>query len=520
MKPRFSFYLAAFLLALPFVFSAPTSAQITAEEPVFSVEELVALALENNPQPTIARANLEAARHRASSLKSLPNPILQIVAGFSGSDEARDEEIILSQPLDVFGQRKAQRRVLEAQTRAAQAGSTLVTRALIVEVKNAATALFAAQEAESLGIAQSEIAQQFLSAAKRRAELGDVPPVQAQRAELELLRVENELTNARAERLVRRAVLNQLVGRAPETALRVAFPNTALQTDLAFASNATNNSTNLQPQLSVETAPPAPAVAASSQVGSEAIGNTIFSQRGSLLADLINRPDILSAQATLEAQRAQVNAINKQRLPQVELQARRSAVFGSGDVALRAVITAPIFDFGSIKNEKRAAQAEVKAQESQIELLKTQAAAQVEQALIRIEQQRQAVARFQNGIVPQTLDLLRKTQIGFDAGASTYLEVLEAQRTLRAVQTEYLQALAGVRTSEAQLESALGRNFGSGEWEVRREQSPITPHSSFPTPNPQAGSTPEGVALPGTVPENLVPPLEVVPKATTEGGAN
>jgi cobalt-zinc-cadmium efflux system outer membrane protein len=447
----------------------------------YSVEELIALALQNNPQPAVARASLEAARNRASSLKSLPNPVLQVVAGFSGSDEARDEEIILSQPLDLFGQRKAQRRVLEAQARAAQAGSTLVTRALIIEVKNAAAQLFAAQEAESLGASQTEITQKFVAAARRRAELGDVPPVQAQRAELELLRVENELTNARAERLVRRAVLNQLVGRAPETPLRVALTEGEIS--------------KVGDGITTENLPPSPSD----------IPPSIFSQRGSMLAGLINRPDILSAQATLEAQRAQVEAIGKQRLPQVELQARRSAVFGSGDIALRAAITAPVFDFGSIKNEKRAAQSEVKAQEATIALLKTQVAAQVEQALVRIEQQRATVSRFQNGIVPQTLDLLRKTQIGFDAGASTYLEVLEAQRTLRAVQAEYLQALVGVRTSEAQLESALGAE----------PQSFLGAIS-----NPQAGSTPSGGALPGTVPENLVPPLEVTPKATTEGGAN
>jgi cobalt-zinc-cadmium efflux system outer membrane protein len=481
LKPRISVYLAAFLPALLFIVSAPGAAQTVLEEPTFSVEELIALALQNNPQPAVARASLEAARNRASSLKSLPNPVLQVVAGFSGSDEARDEEIILSQPLDLFGQRKAQRRVLEAQARAAQAGSTLVTRALIIEVKNAAAQLFAAQEAESLGASQTEITQKFVAAARRRAELGDVPPVQAQRAELELLRVENELTNARAERLVRRAVLNQLVGRAPETPLRVALTEGEIS--------------KVGDGITIENLPPSPSD----------IPPSIFSQRGSMLAGLINRPDILSAQATLKAQRAQVEAIGKQRLPQVELQARRSAVFGSGDIALRAVITAPIFDFGSIKNEKRAAQSEVKAQEATIALLKTQATAQVEQAIVRLDQQRATVSRFQNGIVPQTLDLLRKTQIGFDAGASTYLEVLEAQRTLRAVQAEYLQALVGVRTSEAQLESALGAE----------PQSFLNAIS-----NPQAGSTPSGVALPGTVPENLVPPLEVTPKATTEGGAN
>jgi cobalt-zinc-cadmium efflux system outer membrane protein len=476
-----------------------------ADEPEVSVAELVALALKNNPQPTIARANLEAARQRAGALKSLPNPILQIVPGFFGSETARDEEILLSQPLDVFGQRKAQRKVLEAEARALEAGSTLVTRALIVEVKNAAASLFAAQEAESLGEAQVEVAQAFLSAANRRAELGDIPPVQAQRAELELRRVENELTGARAERLVRRAVLNQLVGIAPETPLRVALPfNPALENLLRARGAALTFETQSTPAIGeaanitsgVLPTREAP-LPASSQVGSEAIGTSIFSQRGSLLSHLVNRPDIVGAQATLEARRAQVDAIGKQRLPQVELQARRSSVFGSGDIALRAVITAPIFDFGSIKNEKRAAEAEVNAQEAQIALLKTQAASQVEQALVRLDQQRATVERYREGIVPQTLDLLRKTQLGFAAGASTYLEVLEAQRTLRAVQTEYLQALVGVRTSEASLESALG----------------ATPPESLlgVITNPQGGSTPPGVAAPGTIPGDIFPTVEQPP---------
>ena len=501
---------AAYLLIAAFVVAMPLRAQeeppstpppvpdaisvAVSDEPEVSIDELIHRALENNPQPAIARANLEAARRRVGALRSLPNPVLQIVPGLLGSDEARDEEILLSQPLDLFGQRKAQRRVLEAQARQVESASTLVTRALIVEVKNAGANLFAAQEAESLGVAQVEVAEQFRAAAARKAELGDVPPVQAQRAELELLRVQNELTNARAERLVRRAVLNQLIGQAPETPLRVALP-----LNPAFAGLLATGSAPSTPLADpgVNSSIPAPPLAGSAQVGSEAISNPIFSQRGALLSGLINRPDIVGAEATLEARRAQVDAIGKQRLPQVELQARRTAVFGSGEIGLRAVITAPIFDFGSIKNEKRAAQAEVQAQEAQIVLLRSQAAAQVEQALIRMDQQRATVERYRTGIVPQMLDLLRKTQIGYAAGASTYLEVLEAQRTLRAVQAEYLQALVGVRTSEAQLESALG----------------ATPPENLlgAIDNPQGASTPPGVAAPGTVPQGTIPPVEQPP---------
>jgi cobalt-zinc-cadmium efflux system outer membrane protein len=470
------------------------------DEPEVSIKELVRLALENNPQPAIARSNLEAARRRTGALRSLPNPVLEIVPGFYGSEEARDEEILLSQPLDLFGQRKAQRRVLEAEARRAESESTLVTRSLIVEVKNAAANLFAAQEAENLGAVQVAVAEQFRAAAARKAELGDVPPVQAQRAELELLRVQNELTNARAERLVRRAVLNQLIGQAPETPLRVALPlSPAFASAFAAGDTLSDRFANSSVASNTPSAAPetAPSVPSSSQVGSEAISNQIFSQRGALLSSLINRPDIVGAEATLEARRAQVEAIGKQRLPQVELQARRTAVFGSGEIGLRAVITAPIFDFGSIKNEKRAAQAEVRAQEAQITLLRSQAADQVEQALIRLDQQRATVERYRTGIVPQTLDLLRKTQIGYAAGASTYLEVLEAQRTLRAVQAEYLQALVGVRTSEAQLESALG----------------ATPPENLlgAIDNPQGASTPAGVAAPGTVPQGTIPPVEQPP---------
>jgi len=194
-----------------------------------------------------------------------------------------------------------------------------------------------------------------------------------------------------------------------------------------------------------------------------------------------------------------VRAIGRQRYPDIELQVRRGSFFGQGasGTALRAVITAPIFDFGSIGREKKAAQAEVRGQQAQISLLRQQATAQVEQALIRLAQQQQTVATYRTEIVPQTLDLLRKTQIGYAVGASTYLEVIDAQRTLRQVQTEYLQALVGTRTSQAALESALG----------------AAPPDSFlgPLINPSGAAAPPGTAGIGTVPEGTIPPNPMAP---------
>ena len=171
----------------------PPIATLVSTEPEITLEELLRLAIANNPQLPIARQNLEAARQRVGANRVLDSPVLQVVPRILGNREAADEEILLSQSLDVFGQRRARRVVLEAEARRAQSQVSSAERSLVVSVKNAATELFASQEAESLGNVQVEVARLFRDAAARRAQLGDVPPVQVQRAELEVLRVENEL---------------------------------------------------------------------------------------------------------------------------------------------------------------------------------------------------------------------------------------------------------------------------------------------------------------------------------------
>ena len=554
---------------------APVATPQVLAEPEVSVDELVQRALANNPQLPISRQTLEAARQRLGAVRAFRNPVLQLVPRIVGSSQAAETEVILSQPLDVFGQRRAQRGVASAEVRRAEADTTLAERRLVVQVKNSAADLFAAQEAESLGSVQVEVAQLFRDAAARRAELGDVPPVQAQRAELELLRVQNDLTNAQTERLARRAALNQLVGQAPETPLRVALPTVSGLTDLlrvrpgplrsgaaggVIPSTGATGTTGVEgvgagaagvgivgagpgtagigggaAEGSIPSVPSAegtegalaapgvatpggtlgggtlgggtiiggagaglgggPLLGASAQVGSNLVG-----LRGQILPSaLTGRPDVVGAQATLEARQAEVQVLRRSRLPNIELQARRGSFFGQGSnsYALRAVVTLPIFDFGSIKRERRALEAEVGAQQATIDLLRSQIATQVEQALLRLQQQQQTVARYRTGIVPQTLDLLRKTQIGYAQGASTYLEVLEAQRTLRQVQTEYLQALVGTRTQEAALEGALG--------------SAPTADLLGSLSNPSGPAAPPGTAAPGTVPPGTIPAIPQEP---------
>ncbi len=324
---------------------------------------------------------------------------------------------------------RAEGKAQKAKLHEAQAKRTFAERDLILRVKQAAIDLFAAQDAESLNDVQVEVAQKFHQSAARRVELGDAPPVQQQRAKLELLRAQNESANAKSARLTQLAVLNQLVGQSPETEMRVILPK--------LSSDAT-------PEL----------------------------KTGEFLSNALrNRPDLKMEIAELDALKAQVDVIRKERLPELALQTRRNSFFGDdGSYGFRAVITMPLFDFGSISHERRAAEAEAEAQQSRIALLRTEVSTEVQQAMLQLKQQWQNVQIYRTEIVPTTEDLLRKTQIGYDQGASSYLEVLEAQRTFRQVQNEYKKALAAAFNSEASLEKALGTTLPELTAQMMRER--------------------------------------------------
>jgi cobalt-zinc-cadmium efflux system outer membrane protein len=66
------------------------------------------------------------------------------------------------------------------------------------------------------------------------------------------------------------------------------------------------------------------------------------------------------------------------------------------------------------------------------------------------------VREFQSGILTKSEELARMARVGYEKGATGYLEVLEAQRTLRSARTDYYSALADHAKSLAQLEWATG----------------------------------------------------------------
>jgi cobalt-zinc-cadmium efflux system outer membrane protein len=237
--------------------------------------------------------------------------------------------------------------------------------------------------------------------------------------DVEFARARQELAQAQLELLQSKAELNSLMGRPIDTTFTVCEP-------LVF--------------------------------------NDALIDRADLLALALNRrPEIVSACAQLSAARGQIKAAELRRAPDIALQARRESFDKDSDSGVAVAINLPWLDWGATGAEKRRAQVAAQSQEKQLEAVRNEVSLDVEQAIQRLVTTSQIVREYQGSVLAKSEELAAMARKGYENGASSYLEVLEAQRTLRSVRSDYYSALAEHAKALAQLEWALGCNILQSE---------------------------------------------------------
>ena len=131
-------------------------------------------------------------------------------------------------------------------------------------------------------------------------------------------------------------------------------------------------------------------------------------------------------------------------------------------------ISQPIFDSGQRRAVRRQREADLRQQELALEQLAVQARAEVRTAMAAVEFQERALASAR-AAAQTAQEVLKITILAFDAGASTNIEVIDAQRSARDQETAVAQAEDRVRQARLDLLVALGRFQGRaiGKQEAR-----------------------------------------------------
>ncbi len=165
------------------------------------------------------------------------------------------------------------------------------------------------------------------------------------------------------------------------------------------------------------------------------------------------RSELRSAEFNRQALQAAVGLQRAQYYPNLtvgtDLRAVRNGTFQFG-------LALPLFDFGSIRNSVRKARQDVKAQQAQATQIQQQVRADVQIAYDNLIRAQGTVEAFQAGILPRSASLLQRIQQGYTLGASTILDLIDAQNTYRSARNDYASALGDYRRALAQLERAIG----------------------------------------------------------------
>jgi outer membrane protein, multidrug efflux system len=213
-----------------------------------------------------------------------------------------------------------------------------------------------------------------------------------------------------------------------------------------------------------------------------------------LPSDLLERrPDLLEAEQNLIAQNALIGAARALYFPQISL----SGLFGSVSTrfsnlftgpsrvwAYVGSVTVPIFTGGNIAGQNKQAEARQQealfAYENAIQV----AFQQVDDALIAVQKSREQF-EIQGREVDSLRTYLRLARLRYEGGYTSYLEVLDAERSLFSSELQYTQTQAATLTSIVNLYMAMG-----GGWVVKAERMTAPPPADAP-PQLPAPSQPQ-----------------------------
>jgi len=176
------------------------------------------------------------------------------------------------------------------------------------------------------------------------------------------------------------------------------------------------------------------------------------------------RPDILAAEAQLHAATAAVGVATANLYPQITLTATGGwqslpgqALFTRSNAAWSLIsgITAPLFDGGTLRAERRAAVDELRSSAARYQEVVLESFGQVADALDALTHDGQLVAAQSNALASATsnVELARES---YAVGNSGILEVIDAQRRRLDAQVGFLHAEAQQHLDTTQLFLALG----------------------------------------------------------------
>lgn len=407
------FWSFACVLAL----AMPTLAETPGETgKPFTLHDLLEIAIERNPTLAAFLANLAVSQGEVMTAFAYPNPTTTVTGGRGETrgvspEMARNEyQATFVQPLEWPFKRES--RILAAQARVETARLDAASFRLFLraEVKDAFYRVLLADKQVELAVRNLETVRDLRRSVEIRVKTGEAPAFELVKADVELLKAQNEVAKRRSQVELARAGLNALLGNVLPKSFTVAGE---------FSSPKTLPDLPVSIERAMETHP------------------TVVRQR-----------------REVERWRYQLGFERQARVPDV----------GVGGLYLRdvdketfgVVFSVPLPLWDQRQGKIATAMAQGRRAEADLERSRTELTKAITQEFQNYRIAAEQLAVFETGLLKQAEEALRIAQISFRQGASGLLDLLDAQRVQRATLQEYHGALYDLSAAQAQLERVTG----------------------------------------------------------------
>ncbi|MGQ0667658.1 MAG: TolC family protein [Nitrospiraceae bacterium] len=390
----------------------------------FTLDSIVELALSKNPVVSSAEGQIEQQRGQQTLAGAYPNPT---VSGNTGYGELRDTgragigplldrqslaeyNMTVGQPVEWPGMRAARQRVAESGLAGANAGMVETRLNLTSQVKVAFYGLLLAQQDAALARRNLEIVEGVARIVKARVQSGEAPQFESIKAEVEVLKARQQLARADNAVRVNRVVVDTLTGGALGMSYVVQGEFTGMPKDLYI--------------------------------------------EGLMVRMMDQHPNIQRLLKSVEQSEWKIEFERQSRLPTVTVNGSYWREIGRE--AFQGGLSVPLPLWYRRQGEIASSLGVKRREEAELLRTRNELARAVHQHYQDARTTAELIEVFDKGLLKQAQEALRLAQFSFQQGASSLLEVFDAQRVQRQIMLDYAQARHDLSVSLARLEQAVG----------------------------------------------------------------
>jgi len=401
--------------------SAPVDSRALIEpSETIDLNQVLALALMHNPELAGYAYQVRSAEARAMQAGMIPNPEFEIEMEEIGDNGLDDmvASFLLSQQIELGGKRKKRTQLARLEAAAVGWEYEMIRLDVFTRTKKAFAEVIATQERVALSLEMVDLSEQMLKVISDRVAAGRDSPIEEARALTALASSKIEWKKAESDLITaKRYLASQWGNSAP------VFENA--QGDLSV----------LKP------APP-------------------FSE---LSARVSQNPDIARWDAIIEQSQKALALEKAMRIPDLALGAGLEYSNAEREKTYRLGLAFPIPLFDRNQGGLREAQSNLLSAEKAREAATVCILAELTEAFQLLATSYDEAIILLSDVLPTAEQALKGSRDGFSMGKYSYLEVIDAQRTLFEVKSQYLEALVTYHSARADVERLIAEPLDESE---------------------------------------------------------